>query len=70
MAPKIILASIVFLFSSCVCPEKESLKSINETILLEYEKYVNEDDSLSDISKRVRILRIESIRMLINERNR
>jgi hypothetical protein len=67
---KKLLLLISLLFAGCACPEIDSLKSLNETILPEYEAYVEKDENLTEAGKKIRKLRLKTFRRLIDALDR
>ena len=66
----IIILCVVIITAGCTCPEVESLNNMKETILPEYEAYVDADPNLSDAGKNIRKLRLKTLRKLIDELNK
>ena len=59
------LISFLFLFS-CICPESQSIINFSEVNIPEYQKYIENDKSLSDNEKSIRLLRIETFKEVAN----
>ena len=68
MKKKLLTVSFVLLLTSC-CNDVlvRSSKSMQDTVLVEYLKYVENDESLLPAQKTIRINRVKSYGVLLNE---
>lgn len=68
----LILLSLIWYTAGCSCPESETLESINELIIPEYVKYLNEDPFYKKPENkgalRIRLIHVETIQGVIDAR--